>query len=145
MVKVLTKETPMLKLTPYLFFSGRCEEALEYYRKCFNGVVLTKQYFKDAPQLIEGGNPDWIMHAELEAFGLRIMMSDGVNAKELQGNNMALSLVVENSQTQNQLFEYFSDAGRVMMPLNETFWGARFGKVEDKFGIRWMLHCEELN
>ena len=52
----------MLKLTPYLFFDGRCDEALEFYRKCFGGVILSKQHFKDAPQVVEGAEPDWVMH-----------------------------------------------------------------------------------
>lgn len=71
----------MLKLTPYLFFDGRCDEALEFYRKCFGGVILSKQHFKDAPQVVEGAEPDWVMHAEFEAFGMKLMMSDGVQRK----------------------------------------------------------------
>jgi PhnB protein len=135
----------MLKLTPYLFFDGRCDEALEFYRKCFGGVILSKQYFKDAPQVVEGAEPDWIMHSEFEAFGMKLMMSDGVHAKELQGNNLALSLVTEDIATQEQIFESLKQGGRVMMPLADTFWGARFGKVEDKFGIRWMIHCDSMS
>ncbi|MGB1322301.1 MAG: VOC family protein [Vibrio gallaecicus] len=135
----------MLKLTPYLFFGGRCAEALEFYRKCFGGVIVSKQLFKDAPLVVEGANPEWIMHAEFEAFGMKLMMSDGVNAKELQGNNLALSLVTDDTANQEMLFEKLSVNGRVMMPLADTFWGAKFGKVEDQFGIRWMLHCDSLN
>ncbi|MGF1754709.1 VOC family protein [Vibrio makurazakiensis] len=134
----------MFKLTPYLFFGGKCEEALEYYQKCFGGVVISKQYFKDAPQSVEGVNPEWIMHAEFEAFGMKLMMSDGMNAKELSGNNVAMSLVLDDTNTQAKLFDYLATSGKVMMPLADTFWGARFGKVEDQFGIRWMLHCELL-
>ncbi|WP_394249468.1 VOC family protein [Vibrio profundi] len=134
----------MFKLTPYLFFGGRCEEALDYYQKCFGGVVVSKQYFRDAPQTVEGVDPDWIMHAEFEAFGMKLMMSDGMNAKELSGNNMALSLVLDDTNIQSRLFDTLATSGRVMMPLADTFWGARFGKVEDQFGIRWMLHSDIL-
>ncbi len=78
----------MLTVTPYLFFDGRCNEALDFYHKCFGGVVLSKQLFSDAPQVIEGAQPDWIMHAEFEAFGMKLMMSDGVkgygNTKHFQ-------------------------------------------------------------
>lgn len=131
----------MYNLTPYLFFAGRCQEALEFYHKCFGGVVVSKQYFKDAPQVIEGADPDWIMHAEFEAFGLKLMLSDGMVAKELTGNNVALSLVLDNLDEQARLFDKLSLGGHIMMPLSDTFWGARFGKVEDQFGVRWMLHC----
>ena len=132
----------MYQVTPYLFFAGRCQEALDFYHKCFGGVVLTKQLFKDAPQEIEGADPNWIMHAEFEAFGMKLMLSDGVVAKELTGNNMALSVVLNDLDEQGRLFEKLSHGGHIMMPLADTFWGARFGKVEDQFGIRWMLHCE---
>lgn len=145
MFKVAIEEKDMLTVTPYLFFDGRCSEALDFYHKCFGGVVLSKQLFSDAPQVIEGAQPDWVMHAEFEAFGMKLMMSDGVKAKELEGNNLALSLVTDNSATQEQIFEKLTQGGRIMTPLADTFWGARFGKVEDKFGIRWMVHCDSLN
>ncbi|MGD8111841.1 VOC family protein [Vibrio sp. TRT 21S02] len=132
----------MYQVTPYLFFAGRCEEALDFYQSCFGGCVLSKQYFKDAPQEIEGASPDWIMHSEFEAFGLKLMLSDGMVAKELTGNNIALSIVMNNVDEQARLFDRLATEGHIMMPLADTFWGARFGKVEDKFGIRWMLHCE---
>lgn len=132
----------MYQLTPYLFFAGRCQEALDFYHKCFSGVVLTKQRFKDAPQKIEGVDPNWIMHAEFEAFGMKFMLSDGILAQERSGNNTALSLVVSDLDEQARLFDKLSQNGHIMMPLADTFWGARFGKVQDKFGIRWMLHCE---
>ena len=95
----------MYKLTPYLFFAGRCEEALEFYHKCFGGVVVTKQYFKDAPQVIEGADPQWIMHAEFEAFGMKLMLSDGMVAKELTGNNVALSIVLDDLDEQARLYD----------------------------------------
>jgi PhnB protein len=65
-----------------------------------------------------------------------------VVAKELTGNNMALSVVLNDLDEQGRLFDKLSHGGHIMMPLADTFWGARFGKVEDQFGIRWMLHCE---
>lgn len=131
----------MYQLTPYLLFAGRCQEALDFYQNCFGGDVTSKQLFKDAPQEIEGADPNWIMHAEFQAFGMKFMLSDGVFAKELSGNNIALSVVLTDLDEQGRLFDKLSEGGHIMMPLADTFWGARFGKVEDKFGIRWMLHC----
>ncbi|MEF1291796.1 VOC family protein, partial [Vibrio sp. M260118] len=106
------------------------------------GVVLTKQLFKDSPQQIEGADPNWVMHAEFEAFGMKLMLSDGILAEERSGNNIALSVVLTDLDEQARLFDKLSHGGRIMMPLADTFWGARFGKVEDQFGIRWMLHCD---
>ncbi|MGD8119232.1 VOC family protein [Vibrio sp. TRT 29B02] len=131
----------MYQLTPYLFFAGRCQEALDFYQNCFGGVTVSKQLFKDAPQEIEGADPHWIMHAEFQASGMKLMLSDGVFAKELSGNNIALSVVLTDIDEQGRLFDKLSEGGHVMMPLADTFWGARFGKVEDQFGVRWMLHC----
>ncbi|OQK38854.1 hypothetical protein XM72_c12586 [Vibrio vulnificus] len=85
------------------------------------------------------------MHAEFEANGIHLMLSDGVVAKELAGNNMALSLRVDDLDIQLKLFDQLADGGRVMMPLTDTFIGSRLGKVEDKFGVRWMIHCKFTN
>ncbi|EIV8473207.1 VOC family protein [Vibrio vulnificus] len=135
----------MFQLTPYLYFAGRCAEALEFYHHCFGGRVTNIRLFKDAPQYIESVELDWIMHAEFEANGIHLMLSDGVVAKELAGNNMALSLRVDDLDIQLKLFDQLADGGRVMMPLTDTFIGSRLGKVEDKFGIRWMIHCKFTN
>lgn len=106
----------MYQLTPYLYFAGRCAEALEFYHHCFGGRVTNIRLFKDAPQYIESVEPDWIMHAEFEANGIHLMLSDGVVAKELAGNNMALSLRVDDLDIQLKLFDQLADGGRVMMP-----------------------------
>lgn len=82
------------------------------------------------------------MHSEIEAFGLKLMLSDGMVVNEVAGNNVALSLVMDNLDEQARLFDKLSHGGHIMMPLGDTFWGARFGKVEDQFGVRWMLHCD---
>ena len=93
----------------------------------------------------KGQNLIGLCTQNLKPFGMKLMMSDGVHAKELQGNNLALSLVTDDTATQEQIFERLEQGGRVMMPLADTFWGARFGKVEDKFGIRWMIHCDSMS
>jgi PhnB protein len=70
------------------------------------------------------------------------MLSDGMVAKELTGNNIALSIVLDDLDEQARLYDKLLEGGHIMMPLEDTFWGARFGKVEDQFGVRWMLHCD---
>ncbi|MEZ9229999.1 VOC family protein [Vibrio amylolyticus] len=132
----------MFQLTPYLFFSGRCEEALEFYSQCFGGETTSKQYFRDAPMQIPGAQPDWVMHAEFEALGMKLMMSDGVVAREMTGNNIALSLVLDDIDQQERIFGKLTEGGHIMMPLSDIYSGAKFGKIEDMFGVRWQLYCE---
>ncbi|NLS14691.1 VOC family protein [Vibrio sp. SM6] len=134
----------MFQMTPYLFFSGRGRAALDFYQTCFGGEITSIQYYRDAPQVIPGVDPNWVMHAEFEAFGLKLMMSDGLAQKARQGNTVSLALSLTDLDLQTRLFDRLSKGGYVMVPLADTALGARFGKVEDKFGIRWMLHCERV-
>lgn len=132
----------MNQLTPYLFFSGRCAEALDYYSSIFEGEIISKQRFSEAPETIQGVEPDWIMHADFSCDYFKLMMSDGLKQSERDGP-IALSVVMHNRSVQAQIFESLADGGKVIMPLTDTFWGAHFGQVVDRFGIRWMLHSQE--
>ncbi len=132
----------MFILTPYLFFSGRCEQALDFYCQCFDGYVLIKRYFHESPEHIEGVNPNWVMHAELITQHMKLMLSDGIAAQQLVDNQIALSLVMDDLDQQLILFDRLAERGKIMMPLADTFWGTRCGKVEDQFGIRWIINCE---
>lgn len=87
----------MFNLTPYLFFSGRCEQALEFYCWCFDGHVLIKRHFYESPQYIEGVDPNWVMHAELVTQHMKLMLSDGIAAQELKDNQIALLVVMSAS------------------------------------------------
>lgn len=132
----------MFVLTPYLFFSGDCEQALDFYCQCFDGHILTKRYFYESPQQIEGIDPNWIMHAELVTQHMKLMLSDGINTQQLRDNQIALSVVMSDLDRQQVLFEQLAEHGKIMIPLEDTFWGTRCGKVEDQFGIRWIINCE---
>ncbi|EKO3373805.1 VOC family protein [Vibrio fluvialis] len=132
----------MFNLTPYLFFSGRCEQALEFYCWCFDGHVLIKRHFYESPQYIEGVDPNWVMHAELVTQHMKLMLSDGIAAQELKDNQIALLVVMDDLDQQVIQCDRLAEGGKVMMPLADTFWGTRCAKIEDQFGIRWIINCE---
>lgn len=131
----------MSQLTPYLFFSGKCAQALDFYEEVFSGKVIAKQYFSDAPQSIEGVEPSWIMHADFRCDHFHLMMSDGMKQNESDGP-IALSLMLDDMSEQAEIFSALAKDGQIIMPLTDMFWGAHFGQLVDKFGIRWMLHCQ---
>ncbi|MEO1022372.1 MAG: VOC family protein [Bacteroidota bacterium] len=133
----------MKAISPYLFFPGNCEEALHFYEHALSGTISSIQRFGDAEMPVEEDYKQKIMHAELSVGDLSLMFSDGAPHKELvKGNTMYLSLEMDSVEEQDQVFERLSDQGSVIMELQDTFWGARFGQVEDRFGIRWMLNIQ---
>lgn len=131
----------MTKLTPYLFFHGECAEALGYYCKVFDGEVVDKQLFSEAPQAFEGAEPDWVMHSIFKCELFSLMMSDGMRSQAEKG--VAFSIEMDDRAKQAVIFERLAEEGEVVMPLEDTFWGAHFGQVADKYGFRWMLHCSD--
>jgi len=134
----------MNKQSVYLFFQGVCEEALQFYEKCFNGKTLMMMRFKDAPDhQYPEAYANKIMHAEFKAKGLEFMASDGMPGEEVtQGDQIHLALDCESTFEQDNIFEALSEGAEVCMPLNDTFWGARFGMLTDKYGIHWMLNYD---
>lgn len=133
----------MKKLVPYLFFQGNCEEAMNFYKECLDGEIASLQRFGDNEMPVEEDYRQKIMHAELKAEDIHIMFSDGAPHKEItEGDNVQLSISVETTEQQDQIFEALAAEGEITMPLEKTFWGARYGMLRDKFGIRWMVSCE---
>jgi PhnB protein len=126
---------------PYLFFDGRCEEALEFYKKALGAQVKMLMRFKDSPEAPQSGNasPDKVMHAALRIGETDIMASDGNcgGAPSFQG--MSLSLSADTVADGERLFAAIADGGQVQMPLTETFFASRFGMVADRFGVSWMI------
>ena len=131
---------------PYLTFEGQAAEALDFYTKALGGQVLYKQTFRESelgPQMPEAWK-DKIMHAAFEAGGLQLMMSDTADSetKVQSGDQVALALNLSSEQEVQQVFELLSVGGTVDMALETTDWGAKFGMLTDKFGIKWMLNYE---
>lgn len=134
----------MKNLNVYLTFSGNCREALNFYKESLNGEIASLQTFGQAPMPVPDEQKDRVMHAEFRAENVYFMASDGMPGQPVDaGHNISLSLNMDNEKEQEEVFHRLSEGGRVTMPLQDTFWGARFGMLRDKFGIHWMLNCEK--
>ncbi|MDR3576933.1 MAG: VOC family protein [Anaerolineaceae bacterium] len=132
----------MKTLDPYLTFGGNCREAMNYYREVLNGEITQIQTFGETNYQVEDKYKQRIMHEELKIEGIHIMASDGdVNFEVQPGNNVALSIDMTDEKEQARIFESLAQGGTVTMPLQETFWGAKFGMLTDRFGINWILNC----
>jgi len=138
-----TKETGIIQ--PYLFFQGHCEEALDFYKKAIGAEVEMVMRFKDSPDPHPPGMvpPGWeskVMHASFRVGQTTIMASDGCPSEAGGGfKGFSLSLTVPSESEADRVFAALSQNGQVKMPLTKTFWSSRFGMLEDRFGIGWMI------
>jgi PhnB protein len=137
-----TKTDPVME--PYLFFNGRCEEAIEFYRKALGAEVEMLMRFKDSPEPLQPGvhppgSGNKVMHASLRIGENSVMASDGRCTGKLNFDGFALSLRVNTEAEADRLFAALADGGRVQMPLAKTFFSPRFGMVADRFGVLWMI------
>ena len=131
-----------MQVQPYLFFDGRCEEAIEFYGKAIGAEVGMLMRFKDCPEpCAEGMTPDpnKVMHASLKIGEATIMASDGRNTGKPNFQGFGLSLDAASDAEAKRLFDALSDGGQVQMPLGKTFFASSFGMVADKFGVLWMV------
>ncbi len=132
-----------MAIEPYLFFNGRCEDAIEFYKKALGAEVLMLMRYKDSPEPPPPGMvpPNWdnkIMHASLRIGNATVMASDGCSeGTSFQG--FSLSLSVANEAEAEHAFTALSDGGQVRMPLTRTFWSPCFGMLADRFGVGWMV------
>lgn len=132
-----------MAVQPYLFFGGRTEEALEFYRVALDAKVDMVMRFDEAPEppppgALPPGFEKKVMHASFRIRGTTIMASDGDgNSSGFSG--FSLSLSVPDSQDAERVFAALCEGGSVIMPLGETFWSPCFGMVADKFDISWMV------
>jgi PhnB protein len=134
-------QTPLIQ--PYLFFNGRCEEAVAFYKSALGAEVEMVMHYKDSPEPPPPGKaPDgWenkVMHASFRVGGSTIMASDGCGDSKGFGG-FSLSLAVATEAEADKAFSALSEGGQVTMPLGKTFWSPRFGMLTDKFGIGWMV------
>ena len=131
-------------IQPYLFFRGRCEEAIAYYKATLGAEVLMMLRFKDnpdhpGPDKVPASLDDKIMHASLRIHGAEVMMSDGMYSGELDFKCMALSLSVSSAAEAERTFNALAAEGTVEMPLGKTFFASSFGAVADKYGVSWLI------
>ncbi len=134
----------MKTLVPYLTFAGRTREAFNFYKDVLKGEIVSIQTFAEAKMETAEAHKNNIIHAEFKADGVHLMASDGMPGfVEQPGNNVSLSIELSDADEQSRIFEAFSKGGKVDMPLQDTFWGARYGMVTDRYGIHWMLNCQK--
>ena len=135
---------PATVVQPYLFFDGRCGEALEFYRAALGAEVGMLMRFKESPEpeMIPPGSEDKIRHASFQIGNSTIMASDGRCQGKSSFEGFSLSLSVPNEAEAERLFKALSDGGKVEMPLTKTFWARLFGMLTDRFGVGWMIGVE---
>ena len=130
-----------MKIEPYLFFEGCCEEALEFYRKALGAEITMIMPYKDSPQKgrIPPGAEDKVMHANLRIGDAAIMASDGLNSGKPSFEGFSLVLSPAGEHEAKRMFEALAEGGEVQMPLAKTFYSPLFGMVTDRFGMHWMI------
>ncbi|RPI09751.1 MAG: VOC family protein [Zetaproteobacteria bacterium] len=133
-----------MQIQPYLFFDGRCEEAIRFYRNALgaDGEMLLR--FKDSPDApppgtIPPGSDNKVMHASLRIGSCTVMASDGCCSGQPAFHGFSLSLAVASEAEADRVFSPLADGGTVRMPLGRTFWSPRFGMLTDRFGVGWMV------
>ncbi len=135
----------MEAIIPYLTFNGQARAAFEFYAKALGGQLLSLQTFGDVNPHAEEADKDRVMHAILKAGNLTIMTSDTRSADQLvqRGEMISLSINFTDEKTINDTFEALSEGSTIVMPLQDTFWDARFGILKDRFGIQWMFNYDK--
>lgn len=130
-------------IEPYLFFNGRCEEAVKFYQKALGAEVQMMMRYKESPEPPPPGMtpPNWgdkVMHTSMKIGSTVVMASDGCGEK-VAFEGFSLSLSVNTEPDAKKLFTALGEGGQVKMPLTKTFWSPCFGMLEDRFGVGWMI------
>jgi PhnB protein len=133
-----------MEIQPYLFFNGRCEEAIAFYRAVLGAEVLMLMRMKESPEpappgMVPPGWADKVMHASIRVGDSTVMVSDGNCADAASFQGFSLSIAAPDVATADRLFAALADGGQVRMPIGKTFWSPRFGMVADRFGVGWMV------
>lgn len=138
-----------MTVQPYLFFEGRAEEAIGFYRTALDAKVEDLMRFKDAPpappgQQAEGcapmpGSGDAVMHASIHVGDAVVMLSDGMCQGKASFQGFSLAVTVPDEATADRYFGALAEGGEIRMPLGPTFFAKKFGMVADKFGVAWMI------
>ncbi|HEX6980087.1 MAG TPA: VOC family protein [Alphaproteobacteria bacterium] len=129
---------------PYLFFEGRCEEAVEFYRRALGAEVTMLMRFKESPEppqagCVALGSEDKVMHASFRIGETAVMASDGRCTGQPSFQGFSLSITAKDEAEAARLFTALAEGGQVQMPLGKTFFSPCFGMVTDRFGVSWMI------
>ncbi len=131
-----------MQVQPYLFFEGRCDEAIEFYRRALGAEVIMVMRFKDSPdpRAVQGNNGEKVMHAALRIGDTTVLASDGHCQGHPGFQGFGLSLTATSDAEAERLFGALGEGGKVQMPMTGTFFASRFGMVSDRFGVLWMVY-----
>lgn len=134
----------IMPLNPYLLFNGNCETAFKYYEQHLGGKIelIMTHAGTPAESQVPPAWRDKVLHARMTVDGAVLMASDAPPGSYQQPQGFSISLSTEDVAEADRLFQVLSENGTVSMPIQKTFWAARFGMVTDQFGIPWMVSCE---
>jgi PhnB protein len=130
-----------MKVQPYVFFDGKCDEALEFYQRALGAKVTAVMRWKEAPDqsMVSPGQENKVMHSEFQVGETVILASDGRCMGKPSFQGFALTITADNDADAKRMFNALGDGGQVQMPLEKTFFASLFGMVADRFGVGWMV------
>jgi PhnB protein len=133
-----------MQMNPYLSFKGDCEAAFKFYEQCLGAQLGAIFRYAGSP-MADQAPADWsdkVMHGNLTIGGQALMGADVAPDQYEEPKGFSLSLQIKSAADAERIFHELADGGRVVMPLEKTFWAERFGMVVDRFGIPWLINCE---
>lgn len=129
-----------MRVDSYLFFDGNCEEAMNFYANALDGEVSSINRFSEGPMEVPDEAKNRVMHGTIEVGDTTIFFSDTMPDQQVAlGNNFSMSIDCDSPEQQDKHYAAISEGGDAVMPVEETFWGARFGMCIDKYGVSWMF------
>ena len=134
-----------MKVQAYITFGGRCEEALEFYKKSIGAEITSLMRWKESPDNDMKGSPGYeekIMNASFRIGETELMADDGMGEAPAQFRGVTLAIEVADDAEAKRVFTALGEGGNVTMPLAKTFWTSSFGMLTDKFGVPWMVGVE---
>ncbi len=129
-----------MDITPYLFYDGHCDEAIEFYRTAIGAEVSSLMRYKESPDPTPPENAEKVMHASLRIGDSLFMLSDGHCTGEMKFEGFAITLTPKSEAEAERLFNGLVKGGKVVMPLTKTFFSLKFGMLSDRFGVMWMIY-----
>jgi PhnB protein len=137
-----------MQIQPYLFFDGRCEEALDFYKKALGAEVVMLMRYKESPEppppgCVPPNSENKVMHCAFRVGGSTVLASDGSCKGKPDFQGFSLSLTVADEAEADRVFNALAAGGQVRMPLDKTFFSPRFGMVADRFGVGWMVYVAQ--
>ncbi len=133
-----------MQMNPYLSFNGQCEAAFKFYEQCLGGRLGTIFRYAETP-LAREVPADWhdkVMHSSVSVGDQILMGGDLAPDRYVEPRGFSLSLQIKSVTDAERIFHDLGEGGRVVLPLEKTFWAARFGMLIDRFGIPWLINCE---